>query len=99
MLFGLEQPIKGCKAAETGFHGNLHDGKLGMNQQLLSFHKPPVYQIIITGDVHDLLEKAGKVKFAEAGNICDIIELKVFGAVFVDVIANIEEKVNVLQMF
>lgn len=98
MLFSLEQTVKGSKAAETRFHGNLHDRQLRLDQQLLSLHQPTVNQIIITGNIHDLFEKTGKMKFTEACDVGDIIQLDILGAMFVDVIAYIKKEVYVLQM-
>ncbi len=99
MLFCLEQTVKGCQTAETGFHCHLHDGQLRLNQQLLSFHQPPVNQIVITGYIHNLLEKTGEVEFAETCNAGNIIKLDILGAVFVDIITYTKEEIYVLQMF
>lgn len=57
-----------------------------------------LHQILIAGYTGKLFEQSGKMKFGKTGQICQVINIYVFGTVVGDIFADIHEFFNVFML-
>ena len=84
----LKHPDKGRKTGESGLQCHLCDGEAGVYQKLFRMFDPLFVQIFIEGKAGEIFEEPAEMVFAETGQIRDAVQGQIFGAVFLDIIAD-----------